>query len=164
MLLLLQLVVCDSSAGRLGLKVCHKQGFPKESLMKTSRKYHENLYSTGAVPCLLHAVQLVVCDSPAGRLGLTVCYDLRFPEVYQTLTWGMGAEVLLVPSAFTKVTGGQFNWHSSTVCAVTVALLAETAALCCEAAALFPLFCHVSTQLVDSPSVTTCGFRRFTRP
>lgn len=50
-------------------------------------------------------VQLVVCDSPAGRLGLTVCYDLRFPEVYQTLTWGMGAKVLLVPSAFTKVTG-----------------------------------------------------------
>jgi predicted amidohydrolase len=49
--------------------------------------------------------QLVVCNSPAGRLGLSVCYDLRFPEVYQTLTWGMGAEVLLVPSAFTKVTG-----------------------------------------------------------
>jgi predicted amidohydrolase len=50
-------------------------------------------------------MQLVVCDSPAGLLGLTVCYDLRFPEVYQTLTWGMGAKVLLVPSAFTKVTG-----------------------------------------------------------
>ncbi|KAF6254735.1 carbon-nitrogen hydrolase [Scenedesmus sp. NREL 46B-D3] len=54
--------------------------------------------------------QLVVCDSPAGRLGLTVCYDLRFPEVYQTLTWGMGAEVLLVPSAFTKVTG-KAHWE-----------------------------------------------------
>jgi predicted amidohydrolase len=50
-------------------------------------------------------VQLVVCDSPAGRLGLTVCYDLRFPEVFQSLTWSMGAKVLLVPSAFTKVTG-----------------------------------------------------------
>jgi predicted amidohydrolase len=58
--------------------------------------------------CCCHALcstQLVVCDSPAGRLGLTVCYDLRFPEVFQTLTWRMGAQVLLVPSAFTKVTG-----------------------------------------------------------
>lgn len=54
--------------------------------------------------------QLVACDSPAGRLGLSVCYDLRFPEVYQTLTWGMGAEVLLVPSAFTKVTG-KAHWE-----------------------------------------------------
>jgi predicted amidohydrolase len=50
-------------------------------------------------------LQLVACDSPAGRLGVTVCYDLRFPEVYQALTWQMGAQVLLVPSAFTKVTG-----------------------------------------------------------
>ena len=51
-------------------------------------------------------MQLAVCDSPAGRLGLTVCYDLRFPEMYQRLTFERGAEVLLVPSAFTKATGG----------------------------------------------------------
>jgi predicted amidohydrolase len=50
-------------------------------------------------------LQLVACDSPLGRLGLTVCYDLRFPEVYQRLAFDMGAQVLLVPSAFTKVTG-----------------------------------------------------------
>ena len=50
-------------------------------------------------------LQLVACDSPAGRLGLTVCYDLRFPEVYQQLAFKQGAEVLLVPSAFTKLTG-----------------------------------------------------------
>lgn len=54
--------------------------------------------------------QLVTCDSPAGRLGLSVCYDLRFPELYQTLTWHMGASVLLVPSAFTKVTGAA-HWE-----------------------------------------------------
>ena len=59
--------------------------------------------------CAASPLQLVACDSPAGRLGLSVCYDLRFPEVYQTLTWGMGAEVLLVPSAFTKVTGGPWQ-------------------------------------------------------
>jgi predicted amidohydrolase len=64
------------------------------------------LLSSVLVYVLAVVLQLVVCDSPAGRLGLTVCYDLRFPEVYQMLTWGMGAKVLLVPSAFTKVTGG----------------------------------------------------------
>ena len=52
-----------------------------------------------------HAVQLVVTDSPVGKLGVTICYDLRFPDVYQRLTFDMGAEVLLIPSAFTKPTG-----------------------------------------------------------
>ncbi len=37
--------------------------------------------------------QLVVVDTPAGRLGLTTCYDLRFPEMYAKLTWEMGAQV-----------------------------------------------------------------------
>lgn len=55
---------------------------------------------------LISGVQLVACDSPAGRLGVTVCYDLRFPELYQRLRFQMGAEVMLVPSAFTKATGG----------------------------------------------------------
>ena len=50
-------------------------------------------------------MQLVACDSPAGRLGLTICYDIRFPEVYQALTFQHQAEILLVPSAFTKLTG-----------------------------------------------------------
>lgn len=47
----------------------------------------------------------MVADTPAGRLGMTVCYDLRFPELYQLLTWGKGAQILAVPSAFTKITG-----------------------------------------------------------
>jgi predicted amidohydrolase len=51
------------------------------------------------------AVQLATCESPIGRLGLTVCYDLRFPELYQRLAFDLGAQVLLVPSAFTKMTG-----------------------------------------------------------
>lgn len=36
---------------------------------------------------------MVVVDTPAGRLGLTTCYDLRFPEMYAKLTWEMGAQV-----------------------------------------------------------------------
>lgn len=51
------------------------------------------------------ALQAVVADTPAGRLGMTICYDLRFPELYQRLTWEMGAQLLAMPSAFTKVTG-----------------------------------------------------------
>ncbi|KAK9838603.1 hypothetical protein WJX84_002309 [Apatococcus fuscideae] len=54
--------------------------------------------------------QLVACDSPAGRLGLTICYDLRFPEVYQALTFQHAAQILLVPSAFTKLTG-EAHWE-----------------------------------------------------
>lgn len=55
----------------------------------------------------MRGAQLVACDSPVGRLGLTVCYDLRFPAVYQELVYARGAEVLLVPSAFTVRTGAQ---------------------------------------------------------
>ncbi len=46
----------------------------------------------------------VVVDSPIGRLGLAICYDLRFPELFRRLS-EQGAEVLVVPSAFTKATG-----------------------------------------------------------
>ena len=49
--------------------------------------------------------------SPVGRLGLSVCYDLRFPELYQKLTWEMGAQLLLVPSAFTRITGWSRVMH-----------------------------------------------------
>ncbi|GMN51209.1 hypothetical protein TIFTF001_020366 [Ficus carica] len=48
---------------------------------------------------------VVAVDSPVGRLGLTVCYDLRFPEIYQNLRFQHGAQVLLVPATFTVVTG-----------------------------------------------------------
>lgn len=53
---------------------------------------------------------VVAVDSPIGRLGLTVCYDLRFPEIYQLLRFQHDAQILLVPSAFTKVTG-QAHWE-----------------------------------------------------
>ena len=47
---------------------------------------------------------LVVADTPAGRLGLSICYDLRFPEHYRALV-DAGADILLAPSAFTATTG-----------------------------------------------------------
>ena len=48
--------------------------------------------------------ELVVADAGFAKLGLSICYDLRFPEVYRALS-AQGAEVLLVPSAFTERTG-----------------------------------------------------------
>jgi predicted amidohydrolase len=48
--------------------------------------------------------RVVVADTALGRLGLSICYDLRFPELYRRLALA-GAEVLLVPSAFTAFTG-----------------------------------------------------------
>ncbi|MDH3283445.1 MAG: carbon-nitrogen hydrolase family protein [Acidobacteriota bacterium] len=53
--------------------------------------------------------ELVWADFPWGRVGLSVCYDLRFPELYRGLRFG-GAEVLAVPSAFTRETGPD-HWH-----------------------------------------------------
>ncbi|KAK9283444.1 hypothetical protein L1049_011686 [Liquidambar formosana] len=53
---------------------------------------------------------IVTIDSPVGRLGVTVCYDLRFPELYQQLRFEHQAQVLLVPAAFTKITG-QAHWE-----------------------------------------------------
>ena len=51
----------------------------------------------------------VVADLPWGRLGLSVCYDLRFPQLYRALAQA-GAEFLTVPSAFTRMTG-RAHWH-----------------------------------------------------
>lgn len=45
-----------------------------------------------------------VVDTPVGKIGLTVCYDLRFPELYHKLM-SQGAELFTVPSAFTAITG-----------------------------------------------------------
>jgi len=51
----------------------------------------------------------VLSDLPWGRLGLTICYDLRFPALYRALAEA-GATFLAIPSAFTKQTG-EAHWH-----------------------------------------------------
>jgi predicted amidohydrolase len=53
--------------------------------------------------------EAVVVNLPWARLGLSVCYDLRFPQLYRTLAKA-GAEILTVPSAFTETTG-KAHWH-----------------------------------------------------
>ena len=61
-----------------------------------------DLYRRGA--------RAVVADIGAAVLGLTICYDLRFPHLYRALARA-GANVLAVPSAFMRVTG-EAHWHT----------------------------------------------------
>jgi predicted amidohydrolase len=51
----------------------------------------------------------VLFDLPFGRLGLSICYDLRFPALYRALA-AEGAEFIAIPAAFTKQTG-EAHWH-----------------------------------------------------
>ncbi len=53
--------------------------------------------------------EAVIAKLPWTKIGLTVCYDLRFPHLYRTLAKA-GAEILAVPSAFTETTG-KAHWH-----------------------------------------------------
>lgn len=51
----------------------------------------------------------VLVKTPFGGVGMTICYDLRFPHLHRDLA-AAGADILLVPAAFTKVTG-EAHWH-----------------------------------------------------
>lgn len=52
----------------------------------------------------------VLAKTPFGNIGMTICYDVRFPELYQSLAEA-GAQILTVPAAFSPVTG-EAHWHS----------------------------------------------------
>ena len=65
--------------------------------------YRESAFvAPGGTPCVL--------DTPAGRLGLAVCYDMRFPELFREMA-RQGAEWFVVPSAFTVPTG-RAHWET----------------------------------------------------
>jgi len=61
-----------------------------------------DLYHPGRQACL--------AETPWAMLGMTICYDLRFPHLYRSLAHA-GAHMLTVPAAFTKMTG-EAHWHS----------------------------------------------------
>jgi predicted amidohydrolase len=88
---------------------------PDGSLLARYRKIHlfdidlpgmEHLKESRSV---LPGSELVVAETPAGPLGLSICYDVRFPELYRRLAFA-GARALLVPAAFTEVTG-KAHWE-----------------------------------------------------
>ena len=53
--------------------------------------------------------QVVIVDTPFGKLGIAICYDLRFPELFRQLVL-QGAEILVLPAAFTAITG-KAHWE-----------------------------------------------------
>ncbi|HET9390247.1 MAG TPA: carbon-nitrogen hydrolase family protein [Steroidobacteraceae bacterium] len=68
-----------------------------------AEKYRESAHvAPGSAPA--------VVDTPVGRVGLSVCYDVRFPELYRRLS-AAGAQILSVPSAFTSLTG-RAHWET----------------------------------------------------
>lgn len=79
--------------------------YQKAHLFDLDMPGHQTLQESAFV---LPGRRLVTVDTPAGKLGLSICYDLRFAELYRRLRL-KGAEVLTCPSAFTKVTG-QAHW------------------------------------------------------
>ena len=67
------------------------------------KSYCESRYTqAGNQPCMV--------KTPQANIGLTVCFDVRFSSLYQTLTQ-LGADIITVPSAFTKVTG-KAHWQT----------------------------------------------------
>ena len=71
--------------------------------LPTGESWRESaMYRAGSQP-------VVVRDTPVGTLGLTICYDLRFPALVQRLSEA-GADLIAIPAAFTVPTG-QAHWH-----------------------------------------------------
>jgi len=70
--------------------------------LDSGESYRESaVYEAGA--------EAVIARMPKAALGLSVCYDLRFPHLYRALAKA-GADILMVPSAFTRTTG-RAHWH-----------------------------------------------------
>ena len=70
--------------------------------LSKKEKYNEsNRYDAGS--------ETVVIENELGRIGLTICFDIRFPELYQKLS-KQGCNIITIPSAFT-VNTGKFHWE-----------------------------------------------------
>lgn len=55
--------------------------------------------------------EVLSVETAIGKVGLSICYDLRFPELYRQLTFDQGCKVIVVPAAFTAHTGAA-HWHT----------------------------------------------------
>ncbi len=71
-------------------------------LLDTEERYHESGTTKSGT-------RTVVVDTPFGKVGIAVCYDLRFPELFRDLL-DLGAEIVVIPAAFTALTG-KAHWE-----------------------------------------------------
>ncbi len=89
---------------------------PSGALLASYRKIHlfdvdlANGVSLRESDTRAHGGNLVIAQTPLGSMGLSVCYDLRFPELYRSHA-DQGADLIFVPSAFTAFTG-QAHWEA----------------------------------------------------
>ena len=89
---------------------------PDGKLLASYRKIHlfdvdlANGVSLRESDTRAHGTDVVVAQTELGNMGLSVCYDLRFPELYRRLA-DQGAHLIFVPSAFTAFTG-QAHWET----------------------------------------------------
>ena len=73
-----------------------------DAMLSSGKKFYESkTYSSGT--------KAVIYDSSIAKIGLTICFDIRFPHLYRDLAKN-GAQIITVPSAFTKETGEK-HWH-----------------------------------------------------
>ena len=86
-----------------GELICH---YDKIHLFDVTLSNGE-IYSESAK--MLFGGKAVLAETPWGNLGLTVCYDVRFPNLYRSLAKA-GADIIAVPAAFTAFTGN-LHWH-----------------------------------------------------
>jgi nitrilase len=101
----------SSSKVRASSLVYDNQGlcvtrYDKIHLFDVNVSLHESYKESATIE---RGYDLVLVDTPIGKVGLTVCYDLRFPELYRELAI-QGAQLFTVPSAFTAITG-QAHWE-----------------------------------------------------
>ena len=89
---------------------------PDGSILGTYRKMHLFDVDVPGGLCVKESdsiaagTDIAVVDTNLGRIGMSICYDLRFPELFQAQV-RRGAQLLMVPSAFTLTTGKD-HWHS----------------------------------------------------
>lgn len=103
----------DRSRYRNTLQVYDKQGeciahYDKIHLFDVSLPDVDESYNESAV--IQPGSSVVVVEVGGIKLGLAICYDLRFPELFRLLV-DKGAEIILLPSAFTAATG-KAHWHA----------------------------------------------------
>ncbi len=105
-------------AGKLDQQRCYNTSIlfgPAGETIATYRKIHlfdvnvPGGLSINESDSICAGQDVVVADTALGKIGLSICYDLRFPEMYRALV-DQGAEMIAVPSAFTLTTGKD-HWH-----------------------------------------------------
>lgn len=99
----MQAKACCLVYDSMGMRVGHYDKIHLFDVRISESEAHQESLSTE------RGKQVVVVDTPVGRIGLTVCYDLRFPELYRALVL-KGAQLFSVPSAFTATTG-EAHWE-----------------------------------------------------